>query len=353
MLLMAIISAHVYALQCYEYSCKSAFEVFEPSQCIYSSISTESMNLSLSLSVCTDLYFSYCPPVLENATCQLPPQAPVVNTSYIGDPCFLDENCIDSICVNSTCVGLAINSPCGSDSQCNVGLFCDNTCVAQVGQGQVCTRDEECLNNLTCISKKCASYFSIQAYSPVDKCEDLVNLQCSSGGCFTDGGVSYCLPVVKSSSQASGYCLNDENCAVTLNDGSITSYNTQCKCSQNGYATMTCSLATGDSLYVNYIKQVKNWLKSKQIASCHTTQRMSLDCIQSRWDYKSYIAFAYFQEYALNYSTYKYSDTCVQTIYQSKFKALSDAYELLYSSSSSSSDAGQVLAVLSIFILVN
>lgn len=350
---MAIISAHVYALQCYEYSCKSAFEAFEPNQCIYSSISDESFNLSLSLSVCTDLYFSYCPPVLENATCQLPPQAPVVNTSYIGDPCFLDENCIDSICINSTCIGLSANSPCTSDTQCNVGLYCDKTCVPQVGLGQNCLRDEGCLNNLTCLSGKCSSYLSIQPYSPVDICEDLVNFQCSSGGCFTNNGVNYCLPVVKSSSKGAGYCLNDENCAVSLNDGKITSYNTQCKCSQNGYATMTCSLATGDSIFVNYIKQLNNWLNSKQISSCHTTQRMSLDCIKSRWDYKNYITFAYFQEYALNYTTYKYSDSCVQSIYQSNFKSLSEAYELLYSSSSDSNDFSQILTILPIFILVN
>ena len=301
---MALICAHVYALKCVEYSCKSAFQEFEPDQCVSSSQSDESFNTTISLSICTDLYFSYCPPVLVNASCQLPPQSPTTNIAYIGEPCYLDENCIESICVDGGCLGVGFQSQCTSDLQCNAGLYCSGLCLEQVGLGYGCSRDEECLNTLTCLSRKCSPYLSVEPYSVVDNCDDGVNLQCSTGGCFVYSGVNYCLPQVKSTSKGSGYCLSDEDCTVPLNDGKITSYNSQCGCSQNGYATMTCSLAPGDSIFLSYIKQLKNWLSSSGISSCHTTQRLSTNCIESHWDYKNYITFAYFQEYALNYPTY-------------------------------------------------
>lgn len=367
MLIMAVICAHVYALKCIEYSCKSAFQDFKPGQCVASSQSDESFNTSISLSICNDLYFNYCPPILVDAYCQLPPQSPTTNIAYIGEPCNFDENCVDSICVEGTCFGLDVKSSCQSDFQCNTGLYCDGVCTEQVelgmncdgvcteqvDLGDTCKRDEECLNSLTCLSGKCSKYLSVDPYSVIDECEDGINYQCSTGGCFVYNNVKYCLPQVKSTNKGSEYCLFDSDCSVPLNDGKITSYNTQCKCSQNGYATMTCSLAPGDSVFLNYIKQLKNWIKSSEISLCHTTQRLSINCIKSKWDYKNYITFAYFQEYALNYSSYKYSDSCVQTIYQSYFKSLSLAFKSLDDTSDESSDFGGILTSLSIFILVN
>lgn len=354
MWILSLAITHVFALRCYEYSCKSNFDNFEPGQCIMSEISDFSLNLSITIDVCTDLYFSYCPPADVNSSCQLPPQAPIINYAYIGEPCDTDDNCISSWCVNQICQGLGQGDTCSSDLECGVGLYCNGQCNALIQQGGTCSRDEECWNNLTCYNRKCIEYLSLEDDTEVSVCQNQVNLQCTSGGCFTVSGKSYCLPS-KQSQSIPTVCGERSNCEISIDSLHASSFTTDCQCAQNGFATSVCALSTGDAPYVNYIKKLYEWINSKYINKCHTTQRLSLKCAELNWDYKNWVKLSYFQNLALNYPTYLYSDSCVQKVFQKHFRDIEAAYlSLEKKDDDSSSFSYKLLASMGlIFILIN
>ena len=354
MWILSLAITHVFALRCYEYSCKSNFDNFEPGQCIMSENSDFSMNLSITIDVCTDLYFSYCPPVDVNISCQLPPQTPIINNAYIGEPCNTDENCISSWCANKICQGLGQGDICSSDLECGIGLYCNGQCNALITIGGTCTKDEACMNDLTCFKGKCTEYLSQEDDTEVSVCENQINLQCTSGGCFTVSDKSYCLPSV-SSQKIPNECVFRSSCEIMIDSLHASSFTTDCQCAQNGFATSVCALSTGDAPYVNYINYLSAWISSEYIHKCHTTQRLSLKCAELNWDYKNWVKLSYFQYLALNYPTYLYSDSCVQKVFQKNFRDIEAAYLALEKETDdSSSFSNKLLVSLGlIFILIN
>jgi hypothetical protein len=317
------------------------------------------MNLTLTIDVCTDPFFSYCPPLDYNVSCQLPPQEPYIDIAYVGEFCNFDENCVSSICVDHVCEGLDFGTVCSNDFQCEVGLYCDGTCRSLKGVLGSCTRDEQCKNNLACVNGFCDYYFSVAAYENVPVCKDQINYQCTSGGCYEESGEFLCLPFVKSPVLPYQCVITvDNQCTVILTDapeGKNSSYNTRCICSQNGFATSTCALAPDDEDFVSYTYYLRKWLKSSGISKCHTTQRFSLNCAKQNWDKKNWITLAYFQKYALNYPLYVNSDSCVQHVFQKEFRDIEAAYLALGKKDDESSSfamrVGFTLGLM--FILIN
>ena len=338
--------AFTYASPCIQYSCKSHFNSFPPGQCLQSIMTPN--NLSIALKVCMDEYISYCPPVLSNATCSLPPSSPTVNIAVIGEPCQLDENCLDSLCTHGFCMGLGANKPCQRDTQCNVGFFCSGVCTAQLAANNSCIRDEMCMNNFACQSGICTTYYSVPAQAEVLSCINNENFLCTSGACRVINGQNKCVTNSTSGQALPISCGYDSQCLIVLDADLKENYTTGCTCAQNGLGVHFCGLAPGDQVYLNYSIAMKKWLGSKQVNSCHTTRRTNLNCVQTYWDYEDYVTLGYFMMYALNYPIYQYSDNCVQKVYQKTFRNLQEQY-LEIVNKSKTSGAIMTAVIISLF----
>jgi len=76
-------------------------------------------------------------------------------------------------------------------------MFCKNSnnkCVKQRSDGDICEKNEECANHLTCANNKCLKIGSLLDYEISDN-----NLACKSGFASTLGtiGESKCVPTPK------------------------------------------------------------------------------------------------------------------------------------------------------------
>lgn len=333
------------SLNCTEISCRSFFDPFNPSQCMKSELGPN--GIEISLEICNDPFYSYCPQDYGNNTCQLPPQQPIVDISAPGEPCNLDINCIDGICQDNFCQALfASGSPCQRHTQCQVGFYCNGTCKPQMPINSMCTEDIMCVNNCGCSGGLCVNYFSIDALIKVQTCSNGENFLCISGACIEYNGDFICLPQSKLN-ETSLFCYFGTECAAELKPG--VNFYTKCSCSQNGYASLMCSLAPGDQIYMEYTNALKSWVNSTMIGKCHTTRRTNLQCIKAYWGWADYITLAYFQSYALNYTMFYSSDSCVKNIFQSSFWQLQSEYESL--AKSKKSGALVLIVVFSLLLL--
>lgn len=335
--------------KCNEYSCKSSSSQFLPGQCIQSAPGP--ITLKMTLTICTDLYHSYCPPVLSNATCQLPPQQSYINIAAVGETCQFDENCLDSICQSGICTGIGIRAPCQRDTQCEVGLYCNVTCLSQVNLGDQCVRDEMCANNFGCYKGLCTKYFTIPESETIDYCTDNENYLCTSGACREIDGISYCAPASKSEAALPISCFFDDMCIINQPIGPASNFTTSCLCGYNGFGFASCGLAPGDGIYLNYTKAINQWLSSTNITNCHTTRRTDLSCIVNYWDYANYTTLAYFQSYALGYSETVFNDDCVKNVYKSYYWGLQKQYNALGQPSNPLKSAGFLIGLVSYFYI--
>ncbi|OMJ76337.1 hypothetical protein SteCoe_24323 [Stentor coeruleus] len=343
--LLTILISSAYALNCTQLSCRSAYDDFEVNQCMKAN---DGINgLELALQICNDQFYSFCPTTIGNNTCQLPPQQPKVNIAAAGEPCALDINCIDGTCENGICNSLYSQGwSCQRDTQCGVGFYCETTCKPQVPSGEICSRDEMCVNSCGCFLGVCKNYFTIGNYSIIPSCNDGQNFLCESGACIMYNGNFICLPQNKLN-VSSPFCYYDSECTALLEPG--INFNTKCLCAQNGYGYLMCSLAPGDDIYMNYTNILGKWVNSKVISKCHTTRRTNLNCVKAYWDYQDYVTLAYFQAYALNYTQFNNSDSCVKNIYQSSFWRLQAEY---FSFTKNKESGGLILALgISLFYL--
>ncbi|OMJ69899.1 hypothetical protein SteCoe_32245 [Stentor coeruleus] len=306
-------------------SCRSSFDSFSPSQCMKSTLGPNGVEISLE--ICNDPYYSYCPQTLGNNTCQLPPQEPIIDISAPGEPCNLDINCIDGVCQDNFCQALFQSGwSCIRHTQCQVGYYCDEVCKPQVPVNNICTEDIMCANNCGCYEGICVTYFSIDALMKISSCQNGENFLCKSAACYEYNENYICLPQSKLNA-TSLFCYFGNECTAELQPG--VNFYTKCSCSQNGYGSLMCSLAPGDQIYMEYTNALKNWVNSSMITKCHTTRRMNLQCIKAYWEWEDYVTLAYFQNYALNYTMFNSSDSCVKNVFQSSFWQIEAEYESL------------------------
>jgi len=77
----------------------------------------------------------------------------------VGDECTDSSLCLNGNCANGTCAGQALNGKCGSDLDCNFGLYCsyqnvtNPTCQNTTAQGQTCTPLVPCYPGNVCFAK--------------------------------------------------------------------------------------------------------------------------------------------------------------------------------------------------------
>jgi Dickkopf N-terminal cysteine-rich region len=347
MIILVCLVAGVYSLRCPQYSCTSFYNPLSAGQCIQSVKVNE--NQVLTLGVCQGLYYTYCPPVLTNATCQLPPSSPSVNYVSAGEPCALDENCLDTKCINGRCAGFGPGTACTRDTQCEVGLYCNQTCLTQLTEGKQCSRDEMCTNNYACHNGLCAPYFSLKGAANLSSCTDNINLLCDSGVCDTNANNSYCVPGTIQSDELGSSCYYDNQCFINVtNDDYSINYSTKCQCGYNGFGISFCGLAPGDEIYVNYTNSMKSWLSSTNATFCHTTRRTDLECIKYYLPYDSYVTLAYYQAYALQYAQILYNDECVKNIFQTNYWNLLQEFNNLGPGTPSQSYGAVLVSLLSI-----
>ena len=55
--------------------------------------------------------------------------------------CNLDSSGSDTHCIDGKCVGMSKGQECSSSDQCDVGLYCNTTCVEQKGLDSTCSTD--------------------------------------------------------------------------------------------------------------------------------------------------------------------------------------------------------------------
>ena len=355
MFLIFYLLSPVISQLCAQYSCKSSTVSFPPGQCISSS---QQITQRISLSICTDQYHYYCPPDLSNTTCQLPPSTPSTNIASVGEPCTFDENCLDSICVQGICSGLPANSSCSEDTQCGVGLYCNNICLPQTLLNSPCHRDEMCANSLGCFENKCVNYFILQGFTELENCVNNENFLCATGACFESEGSFYCLPSIDTQTALKtpannplpADCSEDDDCLLVFDEG--LNDTSRCSCGFNGFGSSFCGLFPGDQAFVNYTQFVNAWVNSENITKCHTARRTNLNCIKNYWNYPSFVSLAYFQAFAHKYPEVVYNDDCVKNIYQPYFWNLQQQYQQIQQNNPDVSHS-VVLVFLSYFILAS
>lgn len=280
--------------------------------------------LYFQLSVCSDLYFSYCPMDYTDTRCALPPSVSDIGTSYPGEPCTLDRNCLNSICTNGYCVGSSLNGPCVDNSQCNPGLYCESGyCKTLVGNLGECTKDTMCLNGYGCNFNTCFAYFYLSPGLQVQNCENNQNFLCKSGACaFNATQQAYvCVSAMASNGTLPIPCSDNSPCSIA---DSAANYYTQCTCGYNIMAQAYCALAPGDPLYLQYINYSSQWAQSGNISNCNTDRRFNSACIQNYANNDFYITYMYYLAAVKYYPQVQQNDECIQNIYTPVYwKALS------------------------------
>ena len=311
---------------CADYGC-STLPINGSNQCI------DKVGFDYTLNLCTEEYYSYCPPSYADSFCQLPPVSPDFNIAVPGEPCNFDRNCLNSVCIRGFCKGLTVNAPCSQHTQCDVQFFCNSTlnqCKQQNQAGAVCSEDYECINSCGCSHGICTRYFSLQPYAVIENCTNNIDLLCISGNCRESQSSNFCVPATLSSSPLPILCFNEGDCVINITTSLLDfTYSTGCVCGFNSDANAYCNLAPGDDGYRNYTQTLNQWFNSSNVALCHTTARTDMKCISSHWDAKHYITLAYYQALIYWYPMIQQNDQCIQSIYTPDYWSAKAAFDAM------------------------
>jgi hypothetical protein len=199
---------------------------------------------------------------------------------YPGSSCTKDEDCLDEItCVGSVCVGKKEGYVCTDHSQCEFGKGCikndeNRTCTALNKEGQACNEDYDCERHLGCYKKQCTPYFSLDLGADVSK--ELT-------------GKREKLPITLCKS---GYELNNkcetmeritddctDTCDYKLSNGEKISLPENCICGYNNDGKKYCKIGTNDDKYKDLATRTMDYLKNTP--KCNTLERLS-GCIHYR-----------------------------------------------------------------------
>ena len=136
------------ALNCNNYACKNEAAIFTPETCSWYHRGF------YYLSPCTNSTLTCELETGRNSTCTLPTPEPPTPTysSYPGEPCLTQFDCVYGTCNGERCVGSVEGQSCVNNAKCDPGFKCNgSTCEKQIGLGGLgCREDEDCVNDGAC-----------------------------------------------------------------------------------------------------------------------------------------------------------------------------------------------------------
>eukprot|EP00359_Climacostomum_virens_P000151 CAMPEP_0204897234 /NCGR_PEP_ID=MMETSP1397-20131031/621_1 /ASSEMBLY_ACC=CAM_ASM_000891 /TAXON_ID=49980 /ORGANISM="Climacostomum Climacostomum virens, Strain Stock W-24" /LENGTH=372 /DNA_ID=CAMNT_0052064955 /DNA_START=400 /DNA_END=1515 /DNA_ORIENTATION=- len=253
-----------------------------------------------------------------------------VNTLYPQlypgeEPCFSIYQCMSQMCELGKCIAGGVGVSCSSNSDCDVGFYCNSNstvCTQLIFPGSTgCTQDSDCVTSAGCnknstdATGKCETYFSIPVGKPVKNCDSYVSMLCTTGQCFnaTNSYEYTCVDAFES------YATQPQKCSTQLdcNSKSVTKSGnlySDCSCGYNSAKQAYCNPMLGDSVSLNYLKNLKDWISSVKIHTCHTDRRFNQLC-QKDWEYEKYDALMVTQYAYSSYAKIQDNDECVKKIY--------------------------------------
>ena len=277
----------------------------------------------ITLQVCEDEQFSYCPftDFSTDSQCIATPPAPIA-VGYPGDPCSSNLTCIYSNCQHGICQGFIPSTPCSDTGQCTAGYRCEyGKCKVLLpigpsdgeGNDANCTTDYDCVNSGVCDNGNCYNYFSKEETDPVSSCENGVNLACKSGLCYK----GFCLSEKMTSlHKPTAPCSSDDDCNSNyyLSPPHKLNFSSGCQCGMNQKRQKYCGMFPGDKTMKKYIEIFKEWMDSSEVKSCHSYSRTNLNCVKHYWSSSKYSTLAYYMYRVNNARVLVDVEDCVKEI---------------------------------------
>ena len=262
---------------------------------------------------------------------------------YPGEPCSQNKTCLSQYCQGDFCGGGKLGDSCSSNSECNHGLRCLGTCQPLIGLNQYgCHSDYDCINSCGCDKNStgesgvCRPYFSIPIGQVVGSCVEYNSLLCEKGQCTNSTNSTYeCVePFV---SRRNTECVSSSQCLSANSE-----VYSKCECGYNGPGNAYCQPFIGDSVGMDLLSSLKDWVQSNEILFCNTERRWSLDCAEN-WNGNDYDRLKYRYYAYKNFTHYQLNDECVKNIY---------TYDYWDSKKLYSEDSSVYLALVSAYFLI-
>ena len=207
-----------------------------------------------------------------------------------GEDCTLTEGCLEGAfddigkCINAKCTGHGFNETCRRDSDCLIGLYCDDNllvCQNQKGLGEKCNSHYDCKNNFLCMNKTCLEFYSLPngTYLEPKKGKYFKSL-CKYE--FINEKTNQCIDsleyynVLPENIDENGFvkCNLNQMCNYT-SGGNWTVYTKSCECGYNkegqGYCPLSHSYQKEE--WERFYKHKKKFFDNK----CHSLKRY--DCV--------------------------------------------------------------------------
>lgn len=293
--------------------------------------------------LCTDNVNTYCPsdklPAAQGQEilCTTPSTATeklaAPATTYPGDPCNVNTDCLSGTCTMGYCVGTPQGQGCQQDSDCNPGNYCDATntkqCAALLAAGDACDQDVMCGMNMGCNNKVCTVYFSVADNGSVTDCGNngyplfpiagsagiSYSVFCQSGVCNSDGKT--CSATLISTGQIPVSCTAQQANCNTKSSTGVTG-TTNCMQGKNNAGSMYCAAEQGDAPYLNFMSwftETYLTLVATNGAVCSTLHRhLETVCLKMLGGQYLINQWTMYYNNAKNYAVYVKSDECTQQV---------------------------------------
>ena len=304
---------------CPVYKCKKSSQKFDSNTCVYYNEDSSTYYAQK----CSSAATSYCN-ITEgaNSTC-IPSPAPAKR--YPSEKCTSSSDCYSNVCTKNRCVGAVFASPCSTDYDCNLGLYCSSAglCAHQLKANEKgCFTDFQCENTAGCnITSEsvdggtCIGYFNISYLENVGTCVNNQSQLCEYGYC-----VSY-----KESNICFGEAIHDIVSPYTCDTKTCRTYKDPniddiylpgiCSCGLNPDKVKVCNLFYQDQEGQSYFSLWNDWATGDTVMKCHTNARSidHINCMKEYWS--DFVEFMYKYYKFSTYSQHYFADTCVLEVF--------------------------------------
>lgn len=301
---------------------------FAPSTCVYYDAAATTHYAEK----CSSSLAPYCNiTVGANSTCTLAPQI----LRFPGEKCALTSDCtLGSTCTNSRCEAKILLSPCTTDLDCNVGLYCNSNflCVKLIeAMDNGCFNDYQCVNtagcNVTAVGVNggtCIGYFNVSDYEYIATCNNNQSQLCSTGYCVNYEGSNRCFGNAQNNKV---YPYNCEDDCRSFSDPNLgdTYLPGLCNCGYNPERVTVCSLFYQDEEAQRFFSLWNDWATGTDIKKCHTLGRNSFECMKEHWG--SYEEYTYKYYKVQNYPYHYFADDCVLEVFLPEYYYAKNVYE--------------------------
>ena len=204
------------------------------------------------------------------------------NPSYPGGVCNSTLDCLNGICVNSTCEN-SIENECLSHENCPLNTACINSkCQPYLKIDEKCSDSYQCEYDAYCNKKnqKCTPLFSVsdgvditEETLPGERIENI----CQNGEYITEKDDNDVIHRYCETLKNVEYNCNDV-CTYTKHNGEKYISEEKCLCGYNKYRSKFCVLGNGEDIFQNFLEIKKNFMKNPDFTKfCHTLERDSDD----------------------------------------------------------------------------